>query len=284
MAARRSVFVAGMSCAAAFALCSGFVGAQGTTPRATDLRTTVACTVQVRDIIALDGTSYGNARTYAVYFGSLEEATLRTYGVVSIFAGEDRYDVPFRDLVVGGAAYAQDATPLVVRFAGDVHVDSGSVAGIGAMNGRTCAPVRRDATWLYGTASPRTGDIATLYKRAIGVAPIPAPAPAHVAASPCTEAYRAASARRLVPPNLTAPGVQVGFSEGIFPATVTIEVKLADDGTVLRARVVRSSDFAPYDAAAIDAARRSMFAPEMMRCRAHGGTYAFEVTFAPPSR
>jgi TonB family protein len=244
-----------------------------------------ACGVYVKDIIALDGVAYGKATTYAVYLASFDGVASPSAGTVALFAGNDRYDVSFDHVVAGGDRYATEATPLVVRFPAPLRIDAASLARLGTDPAPPCAPVRTDATWLYGASAKRSAALDALFARASSVPPLTAPSPVHgPAAPPCAVSYRPPSAKTLAAPNTTVPAVQVGFREGIYPATVTVEVTIADDGTVLRARVLRSSDFAPYDAAALDAARRSVFEPEVRDCRSRGGTYAFEVTFVPPSR
>lgn len=61
--------------------------------------------------------------------------------------------------------------------------------------------------------------------------------------------------------------------------TVAVRVELDASGDVLGASIQYSAGDAALDAAALEAARHSRFAPEIVDCAPHSGTYLFRVDF-----
>jgi TonB family protein len=58
-----------------------------------------------------------------------------------------------------------------------------------------------------------------------------------------------------------------------------VQVTLDDRGRVLDAHVYQSTGVLSLDRAAVDAARRSTYAPSVVDCQPAGGTYLFRVDF-----
>lgn len=63
-------------------------------------------------------------------------------------------------------------------------------------------------------------------------------------------------------------------------ATAQVQVSLDDRGRVTDAHIYASTGTMSLDRAAVDAARRSTYAPQIVDCQPAGGTYLFKVDFA----
>lgn len=63
-------------------------------------------------------------------------------------------------------------------------------------------------------------------------------------------------------------------------ATAQVQVSLDDRGRVTDAHIYTSTGTMSLDRAAVDAARRSTYAPSIVDCQPAGGTYLFKVDFA----
>lgn len=63
-------------------------------------------------------------------------------------------------------------------------------------------------------------------------------------------------------------------------ATAEVQVTLDAIGRVTDARIYSSTGTMSLDRAAVDAARRSTYAPSIVDCQPTGGTYLFKVDFA----
>jgi len=62
-------------------------------------------------------------------------------------------------------------------------------------------------------------------------------------------------------------------------ATAQVQVTLDDLGRVTDARIYASTGTMSLDRAAVTAARRSTYAPQIVDCQPAGGTYLFKVDF-----
>jgi protein TonB len=62
-------------------------------------------------------------------------------------------------------------------------------------------------------------------------------------------------------------------------ASAQVQVTLDDRGRVIDARMYQSTGVMSLDRAAVDAARRSTYAPSIANCQPTGGTYLFHVDF-----
>lgn len=94
----------------------------------------------------------------------------------------------------------------------------------------------------------------------------PSPAPA------CSNPYAPAHVIDAISPD--APEDAAGVA-----ATAQVQVTLDDRGRVTDAHIYASSGTMSLDRAAVDAARRSTYAPQIADCQPTGGTYLFKVDF-----
>ena len=86
------------------------------------------------------------------------------------------------------------------------------------------------------------------------------------------------------PPIVTSSAAAVAPpSAASLPAAVTVRVlvTVARDGSVQAARIVQSSNDTAIDGAALDAARRSQYAPQILACVPVLGTIFVRETFGP---
>jgi TonB family protein len=90
----------------------------------------------------------------------------------------------------------------------------------------------------------------------------------------CPERYRMARTTRPVVPNYPALARTRGV-RGVSYVAVTLDAT----GAVTEAHVYQSSRSKELDDAALDAARRSGYAPEVFRCEPVSGTYLFRAEF-----
>jgi TonB family protein len=106
-------------------------------------------------------------------------------------------------------------------------------------------------------------------------------APGDVAASPvpsapprpaCSQPFAAAHTIDAVVP--VTPDDATGLS-----ATAQVQVSLDDRGRVTDAHVYKSTGVMSLDRVAVDAARRSTYAPQIVDCQPAPGTYLFRVDF-----
>jgi protein TonB len=91
----------------------------------------------------------------------------------------------------------------------------------------------------------------------------------------CAQPHVDAAVTRAVEPDYPELARQQSLT-----GTTQVKVTLAETGAVMDAQVYASSGSAALDAAAITAARRSMYAPEIDDCRQHAGSYLFRAEFS----
>ena len=89
----------------------------------------------------------------------------------------------------------------------------------------------------------------------------------------CSQPYAEARTIDAVVPE--APEDAAGLT-----GSAQVQVTLDDRGRVTDARIYLSTGFMALDRAAVDAARRSTYAPQVVDCEPLGGTYLFKVDFA----
>lgn len=104
--------------------------------------------------------------------------------------------------------------------------------------------------------------------------PTPSPSPTATPKASCATPEREARTLDAVVPDRP----QIALDRGSL-GSVAIRVDLRVDGSVIGATVVRSAGDAALDAAALGAALRSRFAPEIVACAPHAGSYLFRVDF-----
>lgn len=210
---------------------------------------------------------------YAVSVGALQ--TGLASGIVSLFAANRRYDIPFRNMVV---VDSRDKTttpspPVVVRFPEATVLDGAAVTAIGDSGQERCDPVFNPwipIAFVYRPDSEAGRAQQLTRARAQDVVPLDAPVPvADPVACPSPNVpSRTVSAFE---PRNPAPGVK---------ATVQVVVLLDTDDKLFGTRVQLSSGNRDLDRAAVDAAARSRFQGAIFRCRHVIGAYIFSVMFS----
>jgi hypothetical protein len=246
------------------------------------------CSPFVGGVVPLDDT-----RTrYALAFFT-HDGTRRASGAVSLYAGDDRYDVSFVDATaVDPRDRDATPTPVVVMFATPVTLD---LAVVTAVDGAACNP--RSEPWR-----PRKPVTGTLGRTAVGIygsrriAPFSyepsdalwdrfrakIPSAGAIAAQPVVhEAHVACGKESVV--GTTARAVQPDLSQeqiGRFASgRAVILVSLDAASTVVRTRVEDSSGDGSLDRIARDAAQRGEYRSPAIRCRPYAASYLFEVYF-----
>ena len=211
---------------------------------------------------------------YAVSFRSFE--TGRASGTVALWAGDRRYDVPFRDAVaLDSRDRISPETAVVVRFAVPTPLDGAVVTAIdegGTL--RPCDPwfapwvSRAQSAPGRTTAAGRTNEERFL-ARARAAAPVAAPA-AVADPTTCTTPNRAGRTVYAAEPNRPRFG-------GNGTATVLVLLDPADK--IAGARIQTSAGNPQLDEVALIAARASEFQGQIFRCRHVMGAYLFTVEF-----
>jgi hypothetical protein len=213
----------------------------------------------------------GTKTRYAVVFRAIE--TGRASGVVSLYAGNRRYDVPFHDVVaLDTRDLTTPATPVVVRFATPTVIDGAAVTSIDDNGLKPCAPLFSP----WSSAIPMNAQSAAdrrryelLRARARTDTGLEVPSPADDPVS-CAVPYRRPRTTYAFEP--TSP-----FRDA--HGTSTILVMVGTDDRVLGGRVERSSGNTALDRVALDAAGRSRFVGSIFRCKPVIGIYLFTVDF-----
>jgi TonB family protein len=65
------------------------------------------------------------------------------------------------------------------------------------------------------------------------------------------------------------------------PLYATLNVLVAPDGTIEKVEVIKSSGNLSFDMASVQAAKRSVFRPEMLDCKPVEGTALFRTSLTP---
>jgi hypothetical protein len=213
---------------------------------------------------------------YAVSFRAFTSGTAS--GIVALWAGDRRYDVPFHNVVaLDSRDRISPETSITVRFAAPVSLDGAVVTAVG--EGASLLPCDPwYAPWIPGARSgpdlrtpEQRGTEDRFLARARAAAAIDAPA-AVADPRPCTTPDRPARtvfATRPDTPQFAGGGLSV------------VMVVLDPADKIVSARVERSSGDGRLDAAALGAARGSEFQGQIFRCRHIMGGYSFSVEFGP---
>jgi hypothetical protein len=218
-------------------------------------------------VVDVDGT-----RTrYAVVLTSLE--TGRASGIVSLYAGNTRYDVPFHNAVaLDTRDLKTPATPIVVRFAASTVLDGAAVTSIEDNGTNPCDPVFSPWSSIL-LLSPQTPEDRRrhelLVARARAEIGIEAPTPVADRIS-CAVPYR-------LPRTTFAfePTTPYRDARGI----AHVLVLLGPDNRVLGTRIEQSAGNEMMDNVALYAVAHSRFEGAIFRCRPVFGTYIFSVEF-----
>jgi protein TonB len=107
--------------------------------------------------------------------------------------------------------------------------------------------------------------------------PAPTLTPAPVALTPKPSCAHPQSAAHTI--DTAEPDTPESARERGATGTATVRVDLAETGTVRGVAIAHSAGDPSLDAAALDAARRSTYAPEIEDCSARPGSYLFRVEF-----
>ncbi len=213
---------------------------------------------------------------FAVSFTSFD--TGRASGIVALWAGDRRYDVPFHNVVAPDTRDRTTAsTAIVVRFPAPTTLDGAVVTSIeddGAL--RPCDPWY--APWVANM--PIGPDLRTPADRrakeqflTAARAAVAVDAPGAIAdAKPCTtpdQPGRTVFAPEPVKPAFTGTGLAV------------VLVLIDPSDRIVNVRLERSSGDARLDATALTTARDSEFRGQLFRCRHVMGSYIFTVQFNP---
>lgn len=246
------------------------------------------CSPFVGGVVPVD-----DARTrYALAFFS-HDGTRRASGAVSLYAGDDRYDVDFADATVVDPRDRDAApSPVVVVFAAPVTID---LAVVTAIDGTACDPrlepwypkkpvtalIGRTSVGVYGAPRAdlfRYEPSAAVWDRfraeipaAHAVEARPVVHEAHVA---CAREHVGATTALAAQPDLSQEQIS-RFASG----RAVILVSLDAANTVVRTRVEESSRNGALDRIAADAAARAEFRSPVVRCRPYAGSYLYEVVF-----
>ena len=215
-----------------------------------------------------------------------DDRAAKATGTLVVYAGNQRYRIPF-----AGAVAADNRnttvlpTPIVVRFATATRVDSAYVASLNDAGCLVRNPFVRSELQGY-TQAPGPGDGSVyptwsqawkIFLELAAAAPaLPAPSAETVGAPACAQPYATVSATR--------PAQAVTPHQNSYDGPVVLTLAIDTDGSLLRFRVDKSSHLPWIDAAAVDAAERSRFAPQIYRCIPITGALLFSVRFAPITR
>ena len=193
-------------------------------------------------------------------------------GMVALFAGAARYDIPFRALALrddqrfGPQTILDPATALVVRAQPGLAIDAAVVT---ELDGRACRPAYQP--WLaavHRTPTPAAVDEALRHARTIEL-----PRASAQAAAAC--AHPDAAPVLLHPVELNVPVNDVPVRAARAILLVTID----QAGAVLRSRVLQSSGSDAADAVAVHDTSAARFSPGTFRCEPDVSTYTFAFSF-----
>jgi hypothetical protein len=222
-------------------------------------------------------------RLYALSFRSFDrgraEVSRRVSGTVALWAGNRRFDVPFRDvLALDSRDRVSPETSITVRFAAPATLDGAVMTAIDEDGARrSCEPWF--GPWMPlppGTVPDRQtpeerSTEQRFLTRARAAAPIDAPA-ATADPRPCPTPDR--QARTTYAAEVETPGVSGGGYS-------VVQVLLDPSDKIVSTRIERPSGSAALDFAALAAARRSEYQGVFFRCRRVMGAYLFSVEFPP---
>jgi TonB family protein len=218
----------------------------------------------------------GGGRTYAVAFETFSASPGRLSGTLTLFAGSERYDVPFSNVIAVPATSsgALTAVPLTVRFTTAVKVDAAYLSAIVGPNPGPCGLGYIAMRSNDGVRARELSELdRVLRARVQDVKPIDAPASVSdrvTCERPNVDASIAFSATPRYP-DLAGRRGDMGETQ--------VAVALAADNAILAAWVWKSSGSKDLDQAAVIAARASRFNAATFRCQRVFGLYTFYADF-----
>jgi TonB family protein len=231
-------------------------------------------------VVPIDADASGKAQTYALMLSSLGLDPGRASGTLAVFAGNERYDVPFSRVVATGArdSTLDGATPIVVRFPRVLTVDGGYVASLADPDPGACILAYPWMPKNVATALAHP-NVANLRKRAEAATVVDAPPAVSEPAPPCAHPYAVATTTKPVTPDTPDLAKQQALS-----GVVEVLVSLDGSGRVIDVAVWRTSTYPTLDKAAAGAAFASKFAPEVFRCVGVPSSYLFRAEFEAQGR
>jgi TonB family protein len=260
--------------ALAFALLAGAARAQSTpAPTASPQPAASGCLARLSAVVPVDADASGRAETYALMLSSLGLDAGRASGTVALFAGNERYEVPFSRVVATGARdlSLDGATPIFVRFPRRLAVDGGYVASLADPEPGKCIPAY---PWTPKNAAAKLSqpNVTKLRGRLLTATVVTAPPPVGETIPVCAHPYAAASVKTAAAPALPEAAQDM---EG----SVETLVSLDGAGAVVDVEVWHSSGHDQLDRAAARAALVSKYAPEIFRCAGVPSSYVFAASF-----
>jgi hypothetical protein len=241
------------------------------------------CPVRVFDVISLAPNKNGPSSAYVLSFETAGPSAGRLGGIVSLFSGNDRYDVHVPDVVAAGSAASTlgSATPAVVHLPSAVTVDAAYLSALDGPNGGPC-----DAAfvWLKQPPSARQSALTTVLQKfeenlrgqAAGVKPIDATPAVAQAAPSCTKPNE--------PPKVVrrAQIVMVGGDQMAAGVLIT-EAALSDTGSVVDAWIWgwagAPGTLSSLGDFALQETKASGYSPGTFRCKNVASIYLGVVSF-----
>jgi TonB family protein len=262
------------STAVALALLAGAVRAQPTpAPSASPQAAPSGCLARLSAVVPLDADTSGKAQTYALTLTSLGLDPGRASGTIAVYAGNERYEVPFSRVIATGArdSSLDGATPIFVRFPRPLAVDGGYVTSLADPEPGKCIPAY---PWTPKNAAAKLAqaNVPKLRKRLETAKVVDAPPAVSEATPTCAHPYAAASVKTEVTPTLPEAAQDM---EG----NVETLVSLDGAGAVVDVEVWHTSGHDPLDRAAAKAALASKFSPEVFRCVNVPASYVVQSSF-----
>jgi TonB family protein len=167
-----------------------------------------------------------------------------------------------RELVVVSVNLDADGKPTsatISRSSGNAAVDQEALT---LAHQSTYAPPIVDCVTTPGT-----------YKFFAVIDPATLGQPVRLCGDPDQEAVVTRAAAPLAPPSA---------GKRLFPVAVLVIVTIAPSGNLANARIFKTSGNEAIDEAALDAARRSQFAPKYTNCKPTTGSYILREEFSAP--
>jgi len=200
--------------------------------------------------------------------------------------GAEAIHVNFTRKVNRGEAFSDtlrpfQADPIFIRFPDATAIDAAS-AETPASVSATCVPEYRSPHlaprgWRDSENSATESQAAIAGQLTTQTPTVEAQLLSTLPAATCTVPYHDATVTYAQNPDYPAIAVEHGST-----GTVVIIVGLSETGAVSNARIVVTSGSPYLDSAALDAAKKSRYSPQIFRCKAIGSYYEFRVNFGNP--
>jgi hypothetical protein len=219
-----------------------------------------ACPAAVSTVSAMNGDKAG-ATLYAVEFETYTTKPAFVSGTVTLFAGDDRYDIATQYALAMPLADGKHHRALFIHFAAPVKITGAYLSEISGDIMKACPPER-----LARIATPKPDEAKAIVARATVEAPPPI-AEAHLS---CDVPFASARTTKL---ELMAIPSDVDFAATGDDGNVLL-LRISAKGSLMGMTVVRQSRFGSFDHAAEVVAKTSTFAPAVFRCEPIEGYYA----------